>query len=335
MKNVLVTGGGGFIGKAITKALHQQGVSVSVLGRNRYPDLVGIGVECIQGDIQNLDDCHRAVQGKDTVFHVAALAEIWGPWEMFHGINVVGTDNIITACIGAGVENMVHTSTPSVVFDSKSIEGGDESLPYAEKPLCHYAKSKIMAEKRVLKAAGDSLRTVAIRPHLVWGPGDTNLIPRLIDRGRNGSLKRVGSGTNQVDIAFIDNVVHAHLIAAENLKGSGTASGKAFFIGQDQPVFLWDWINGLFVRLGIPEVAKSVPTSLAYGAGFVMEVASAILLKKEEPKMTRFLAQQLSHSHWFSHTLAEKTLGYRQQVDTETGLNRLVAWLTEEKKSLR
>ena len=177
----------------------------------------------------------RAAAGCDTVFHVAAKAGIWGSFQEYYAINVLGTLNVLAACKELGIENLVYTSTPSVVFDGHDLTGADESLPYSSKPLCAYATTKILAEQHVLRNNSEELRTAAIRPHLVWGPGDTNLIPRLMARGREQSLRIVGDGKNRVDIAYIDNVVHAHLLAAENLAGEGTAAGHAFFIGQQEP----------------------------------------------------------------------------------------------------
>ncbi len=329
MNKVMVTGGGGFIGKALVRELVGRGVETLALGRNPYPDLAAMGVRCLQGDICDPAFLNQALAGCDTVFHVAAKAGIWGPKREYEAINVVGTANVVAACRNNRVARLVHTSTPSVVFAGHSLEGADESAPYAPRPLCHYAATKIRAEQAVLRANAGGLRTAAIRPHLVWGPGDRQLIRRLLERGRAGALKIVGAGANRVDIAYIDNVAHAHILAAENLETSGSAAGQAFFIGQDQPVILWQWINELFARMDIPPVTRAVPFPLAYAVGGAMEAAYAALGKTEEPRMTRFLAHQLAQSHWFSHNKAKNLLGYRQLVDTETGLDRLVNWLKD------
>ncbi|MCL1979919.1 MAG: NAD-dependent epimerase/dehydratase family protein, partial [Proteobacteria bacterium] len=254
MQKTVVTGGGGFIGAALVRALVGRGIEVTVIGRNPYPDLVALGVRCVRGDIREPGCLAEALSDCDTVFHVAAKAGIWGPKAEYFAINSGGTANVIAACQAHKVERLVYTSTPSVVFDQNDLAGVDESMPYAVRPLCAYAASKILAEQAVLAANGPELRTIAIRPHLVWGPGDGHLIPRLLERGRAGALKIVGTGDNRVDIAFIDNVVHAHLLAAENLGADGSGAGQAFFIGQEAPVVLWQWINGLFARLGIEPV---------------------------------------------------------------------------------
>ncbi len=324
MKRALVTGGGGFIGSAIARRLLERGTRVTVLGRNRYPALEQAGTVCIRGDIRDGAAVEQACADQDVVFHVAAKAGIWGGWQEYASINVQGTANVIQACRKHRVRILVHTSTPSVVFDRNSLEGVDESAPYARRTLCHYATSKIIAEKLVLAANGPLLRTTALRPHLVWGPGDTNLIPRLLARGRAGTLKIVGTGANMVDIAYIDNVADAHLLAAEELATAGRAAGRPFFIAQDEPVPLWQWINDFFARLDIPQVEARVPFPVAYGAGWLLEALYCMLGRRQEPPMTRFLAHQLAKSHWFSGAGAQRILGYRPAVSTEEGLERLV-----------
>ena len=331
MNTVLVTGGGGFIGLALVQELCRRNISVRVLGRHHYPAAEAAGALCMQGDIRDPAAVDRAAKGCDTVFHVAAKAGIWGPFREYYSINVQGTDNVLAACRKQGVSSLVYTSTPSVVFDGNSLEGVDESVPYARKPLCHYAATKILAEQQVLQENGPQLHTAAIRPHLVWGPGDTNLIPRLMARGREGSLRIVGDGGNRVDIAYIDNVVHAHLLAAENLQTTATAASRPFFIGQREPVRLWDWINDLFVRMDVPPVTRRVGLNTAKGAGWLLEKVYGLLRLEQEPKMTRFLAEQLALSHWFSRHNAETILGYSEQVTTDQGIERLVRWLQTQR----
>ena len=330
MNNILVTGGGGFIGLALVRELRRQGREVRVFGRNRSLAAEELGAVCVQGDLRDSAAVSQAAAGCESVFHVAAKAGIWGDLAEYHGINVLGTRNVLAACAAQQVPVLVYTSTPSVVFDGCDLEGADEALPYSAKPLCHYAATKIIAEQEVLQASKEQLRTAAIRPHLVWGPGDTNLIPRLLARGRERSLRIVGNGRNRVDISYIDNVVHAHLLAEKNLRDSGTAAGKAFFIGQQEPVQLWPWINDLFTRMDIPPVTKQVSLSKAKAAGWLLEKLYAVLHIEREPKMTRFLAEQLAMSHWFSRKEAETLLGYQEQVSTEEGLERLVDWLRKK-----
>jgi nucleoside-diphosphate-sugar epimerase len=331
MNRVLVTGGGGFIGLAVVRELCGRGMDVRVLGRHRYPAAVAAGATCLQGDICDLTTVKRAAAGCDTVFHIAAKAGIWGPFQEYFAINVTGTLNVLAACKKQGVQALVYTSTPSVVFAGHDLEGVDESIPYAAKPLCHYATTKILAEQQVLQANSEQCRTTAIRPHLVWGPGDTNLIPRLMARGSERSLRIVGDGSNLVDIAYIDNVVHAHLLAADNLHTTATAAGHAFFIGQQEPVLLWSWINELFVRMDVPKVNTRLSLGKAKAIGWLLEKVYGTLQLDQEPKMTRFLAEQLALSHWFSRQNAITLLGYSEKVTTEQGVERLIRWLHDRR----
>jgi 2-alkyl-3-oxoalkanoate reductase len=323
----LVTGGGGFVGSAVVSRLLALGVHTRVIGRHRYPQIEAAGATGIVGDIADRDVLYQAVLGVDVVFHVAALAGIWGSWSDYYRVNVQGTANVLEVCRNAKVPFLVHTSTPSVVFNGEDICGGDERLPYGRDFLCHYAKSKAMAERMVLAAAGDELKTCALRPHLIWGPGDPHLLPRLVARGRERSLRQVGDGSNLVDISYIDNVAEAHILAAKNLAGPGTASGKAYFISQGEPVRLWQWINDLFSRTEIPPVEKRVSFTTAYKIGRVLELVYSLLRLRQEPRMTRFLAEQLAKSHYFSLAQARRELEYAPLVSTEEGLRHTVQWL--------
>jgi len=325
----LITGGGGFVGLAIVRMLVARGVECGVVGRRHYPLLEQLGVTMFRGDIRDKNFLVRVFNGYDTVFHVAAKAGIWGPRPEYEAVNVAGTANAIAACRANKVRSLVYTSTPSVVFNHADINGGDESLPYGDSFLCHYAESKARAEQLVLAANSASLLTCALRPHLIWGPGDPHLIPRLLDRGRRRLLRRVGDGSNLVDISYIDNVAEAHLLAADNLISSATAAGNAYFISQGKPVKLWDWVNDLFRRLEIPAVDAAIGFRTAYRVGGVLEWIYKIGKISSEPRMTRFLAEQLARSHWFSITRAREDFGFQPRISTEEGVERLVAQLKQ------
>ncbi|MEE4165201.1 MAG: NAD-dependent epimerase/dehydratase family protein [Desulfocapsaceae bacterium] len=329
MKKILVTGGGGFVGGAIVRALTEKGYNVTAVGRTIYPELKESGISCRQGDIGDKVFTMDICSDVDTVFHVAAKAGIWGRWQDYYHTNVIGTKNIVDSCRAHGVSNLVYTSTPSVVFDNRDILGGDETLPYPRRFLCNYAKSKVMAETYVLANNSPMLRSCAIRPHLIWGPGDPHLVPRLIEKGKAKALKIIGSGENFVDISYIDNVVHAHLLAAENIDRNGNAAGKAYFIGQESPVRLWDWINDLYSELGIERIVRTVPFRAAFIVGDILEIIHTLGRKQQEPRMTRFLAQQLARSHYFSHRLAARDLGYEPLVSLQVGQKKLLHWLKE------
>jgi nucleoside-diphosphate-sugar epimerase len=306
-----------------------QGESVRSFSRSRYPALANMGVDQIQGDLTDGDALQRACEGVDIVFHVAAKAGVWGPYEAFHKTNVVGTRNVLQACRTHGVGRIVYTSSPSVVFDGRDMEGVDESVPYPEDYLTHYPRTKAIAEQMVRKAASDTLCTMALRPHLIWGPGDNHLVPRIIQRARR--LRQVGKGHNKVDTIYVDNAAQAHLLAAEKLAERPELSGRVYFISQDAPIPLWDMVNAILAAADLPPVKRTISKHAAVRLGAVLEWIYRIGRLPGEPPMTRFVAEELATSHWFNIQAARKDLGYRPLVSTEEGLRRLRQWLTKEK----
>ncbi len=321
----LVTGGGGFLGKAIVAQLLARGDRVRSIARGRYPALQQLGVECVRADIREADAMRRAAQGVDVVFHTAAIAGIWGPWDEFYGINVVGTRNVIAACRSAGVRRLVFTSSPSVTFDGTAQKGVDESAPYPQRWLCYYPQTKAQAEQEVLAANDAPLATCALRPHLIWGPGDHHLIPRLIDRASAGQLRRVGDGTNLVDMIYVDNAAQAHLQAADTLEPGSDVAGNAYFLSQGEPVNCWQWIDEILALAGLPPVAKSISLNAAWRIGWLLETSYACLRVRSEPRMTRFLAAQLGTSHYFDIRRARRDFGYQPRISTAEGMHRLGA----------
>jgi len=254
----LVTGGNGFLGRYIVEGLIAQGWQVRSLSRSESPDLARRGVEIVQGNLEDEQAVIKACENVDAVFHVAAKAGVWGNWASYYGPNVIGTRNVLKACQIKGVTKLVYTSTPSVVFNGKSFLGADETLPYGKKFLCHYAHTKAIAEKEVLQANSPTLRTVALRPHLIWGKGDPHLIPRIIEKAQQKRLCIVGDGRNKIDITHVQNAAYAHLLALDALD-QGKCCGKAYFISQGQPVVLWDWINALLLRLHLRQLIPRFP----------------------------------------------------------------------------
>ncbi len=328
MRQALITGGGGFVGRAVVKRLLALNIKPVILGRHYYPDLDDPGIKQVRGDICVPETVIKAARGCDTIFHIAAKAGIWGSRQEYYAINLQGTRNVIKACEVNGIKRLIHTSSPSVVFAEHDLAGVNETAPYAEKFLCHYAVSKAEAEKMVLTANGTGLKTTALRPHLIWGPGDNHLIPRILERARRGRLVQVGEGDNMVDISYIDNVAEAHILAAENLCRGASAAGRAYFISQGQPVNLWGWINELLSQAGLPAVHKKISFRTAYTIGAVSEFIYHGLKIRREPLMTRFMALQLAKSHWFSIQAAENDLGYRPLISTEAGLQRTIVALS-------
>lgn len=323
MTRALVTGGGGFLGSAVVRLLRARGTAVSTLTRGSYPELAALGVRTLQGDLADAQAVRAATEGCDVVFHVGAKAGVWGPAGEYAATNVQGTRNVIAACRAYGVRRLVYTSTPSVVADRQGIAGGGESLPYARRHDSPYSASKAEAEQAVLAANDAELGTLALRPHLIWGPGDTQLIPRILDRARQGRLRFVGDGTNLIDSTYIDNAAGAHLLAADLLDPGAGISGRPFFISQGEPLPIRDLVNRILDTAGMAPVDSTIPFALAYAAGGLAEAAFALGRRRTEPPMTRFLARQLATPHWFDIGAARRELGYQPRVSLADGLARL------------
>ena len=328
----LVTGGGGFLGLYIVEQLLAAGHDVRVFSRGHYPALAALNVESQQGDLQDLSAVENACVGMDAVFHAAAVPGVWGPWKTYHGINTVGTQNVISACRNASVQRLIYTSSPSVVFDGSDHINADESLPYPKKWHCHYPHSKALAEQAVL-AANDvnRLRTVSLRPHLIWGPRDNHLIPRLIQKARTGQLRQVGRGKNVVSVSYVENAAAAHLQAEASLRNSTTAAGHAYFINEPDAVNLWNWINLILERADVPPVTRQISAGMAWHIGSILETAWTVLRRRHDPPMTRFVAAQLAGSHSYSIAAAQRDFGYQPMVTVPEGLLRMQPDLDKQK----
>lgn len=330
VKHVFVTGAGGFLGKAICRLLRRANIKVTGFARGHYSELSQMGVNMVQGDISDFSQVKGAMQSCDLVFHVAAKAGVWGTKEDYFLPNVQGTKNIIQACQELAITRLVYTSTPSVTFAGIDEDGIDESQPYADSYLNYYGQSKAQAEQLVLAAGIGSLKTVALRPHLIWGPNDPHLVPRVLERAQAGKLKLVGKEDKLVDTIYIDNAAYAHILAAIELgKSDSKSNGKAYFISNDEPITMANMLNRILACVNLPPVTKRVPSSVAYGVGATLEWLYKLLNKKQEPIMTRFVARQLSTSHYFDISAAKEDLGYSPLVNIEEGMKRLKASLSK------
>ena len=330
---VLVTGGAGFLGRYIVDLLLERGYRVRIFQRSDAPDLAQRGVEIVRGSLSDVDSVQRAVMGCDAVFHVAAKAGVWGRRADYFKVNLEGTRAVIDACRTSGVKWLIYTSTPSVVFNGDSFRGEDEELPYGHDWLCHYAESKAEAEAVALAAnAVGGLQVCALRPHLIWGVGDPHLLPRVMERARAGKLRIVGDGKNRVDITHVRNAAAAHIAALDAL-GRGKAGGRAFFISQGEPVVLWEWINELLSRVGVPRVEGKIAYPVARRIGSILERAWSLFRIQGEPPMTRFVATELAKDHWYSIEAARVELGYEpERFSTEAGLEEFVAVYLKKRK---
>jgi len=321
--NALVTGGGGFIGRALARELVKKGYKVTSFSRGDYPALRKAGVEVRRGDLSDINTVLKACEGIDLVFHVAAKAGISGCYSDYYSTNVTGTANIIKACRKNNVRYLIYTSSASVVFNGADIQGSDESLPYPVKPVSSYTATKAMAERLVLEADSPSLRTLSLRPHLVYGTGDNHLFPRIKKQSESGRLRQIGDGRNLIDVSYIDNVITAHLNAAESLAGNPEASGKAYFITNGEPVLLWDFLNDMLRMSGLQPVSKSIPVWAASAFSVLDEAIHKTIIRNREPFLTRFLVSELSLSHWFDISRARRLLNYYPEISNLGGLKKM------------
>lgn len=328
MAKVLVVGGGGFLGKALVKKLIERGDEVRSFSRGAYPELEKMGAEVLRGDITQRETAVKASEGCEAVYHTASKAGIWGDYSEYERINVFGTRHLLEGCRQNGVKKFIYTSTPSVIYHPKAkIENIQEDIAYPEEFECAYAQTKAQAEREVLQANSADLATVALRPHLIYGPGDPHLVPRLVERAFAGQLFQVGDGKNKVDITYIDNAALAHIDAFLHMD---SCAGKAYFISDGQPVNLWAWVRELLEKVGAPPITRSIPYGVTWGLGATLEFVYKLLGKKEEPKMTRFTAAQLATSHYFNIANAKRDLKYVPEVSVAEGMERLVAWIKEQ-----
>lgn len=306
-----MTGAGGFLGSEIATQLLHQDHSVIGFSRGSYPALEKQGVQWIRGDIRDTQAVNQACRNVDAIVHSAAVPGVWGSWDSYYQVNTVGTEHVIAAARAQAVKLLVYTSSPSVTFDGTNQANIPEDVPYPSSWLCHYPHSKALAEQAVIAANGqDNLATCALRPHLIWGAKDPHLIPRLFERGKAGTLRIIGDGANLVDMVHVTNAAHAHLCAIEALSNNPASHGKAYWVSQQDPVNCWDWLNDLLLAAGVPTIKKSISSRTAYVAGTVLEVVYTALRMRREPRMTRFLAKQLSMDHYFDNSRAQELLGY-------------------------
>ena len=325
----LVTGGGGFLGQAIVRALRTRGAEVRSFSRQAHVGLQSLGVEQLQGDIADPAAVSAAVQGCEIVYHVAARPGIWGNYEDYHLPNVTGTQNVIDACRAHAVRRLVYTSSPSVVFDGRDMEGVDESAPYSVNYAAHYAahypRTKALAEQLVRAANDAELATVSLRPHLIWGPGDNHLLPRLVARAKAGQLARIGARAKLIDTVYVDNAAEAHLLAADRLSPGSPIAGKVYFISQGEPVPTWEMVNRLLDAAGAPAVTRVVPVWLAMALAWGFETLQRVRGDPREPRLTRFVVRELSSAHWFDISAARRDLGYAPRVSIAEGMDLLRA----------
>jgi nucleoside-diphosphate-sugar epimerase len=325
--NVLVTGGGGFMGMALIKRLIREGHRVTSFSRREYPLHWALGINSIQADIRDEEAVNNACANRDVVFHLAAMVGIWGSYEAYHSVNVTGTRNVINACISQNVKSIIFTSSSSVVFGGSDLEGIDESHPYPEKHGSNYAATKAEAEQLIIEANSDTLKTISLRPHLVWGPYDAHIIPGVLKRASSGKLRRIGDQEHFIDTTYIDNMIDALLLAMDALENKPEASGRNFFITNGEPARVWDFVNSIIQIAGYEPVQKKLPEKAALAAAAVSEWFHRAFNLRTEPFMTRYAIRELCTNHWFDIKNAREILGYNPKVSYAEGFKHLKEYL--------
>jgi nucleoside-diphosphate-sugar epimerase len=312
---ILVTGATGFVGRHLVRALLRRDHAVRAFGRDPQAcaGLKDEGAEVLRGDLRDAEAVDAACDGAEAVYHVGALSAPWGKLADFCAINVNGTRHVLAGCQAHGVRRLIHISSPSVVFSGRDVINSTESASCPRRFLCDYSWSKKLAEDLV---RGSGVPAVIVRPKAVFGPGDTSLLPRLVDRARAGRLPQVGSGDNLIDLTYVDNVVEALVLALT----ADAAPGRTYTVTNGEPVRLWDTVRQVLGRLGIAPKLRRVPYRLAYMIAAGLEWKARLF--GGEPALTRYLAAILGRTQTYDITAARRDLGYRPVVSVAAGLER-------------
>ncbi len=317
---VLVTGGRGLLGSAVVRELASRGHEVTALQRN--PSLSGAVDRC--GDITDPAAVAGAMQGQQAVVHMAAKVAVVGAWEQFEHVNVTGTRIVLDAARAAGVRRFVHVSSPSVAHAGHALVGAPAGAADPDRARGPYARSKAMAELLVLAADGPDLAVTALRPHLVWGPGDTQLVDPIVERARAGRLVLIDSGSALIDTTYIDNAASA-VAAALDRCDHPDVRGRAFVVSNGEPRTVAEVLSRITRAAGVPPPRRSIPFPVAMAAGAVAERAWEVAGRQEVPPLTRFLVEQLSTAHWFDQRQTRRALDWRPHVSLAEGFARLAA----------
>lgn len=329
IKKVLITGGGGFLGRAVAKKCVERGYKVWSLSRNTYPALTAMGVVQIQGDVTHAMDVQKACKGKDVVFHLAARKGGWGRLSKFYKTNVKGTRNVIEACKNAKVRVLVYTSSTRATMDQNGCYADGMGKDYPDRFQNNFAMSKAFAEQAVLKASTQDFRCIVLRPHMIWGPGDTSVIPGLFKHRR--WIFKIGNGQNKVSGIYIDNAADAHLLAAVKAFSDERLSGKVFVLAQDEPLILWDFIGKIETWTGKKMVLMSLPKSVVMPVGKMVECFFRLTDINRTPCLSRNIVIELADSHVFNINDLNCSLGFLPSVSVQKGFELYGAWLEHAK----
>jgi len=317
MSTAFVTGGSGFIGRALVGRLAREGWTVRALARSdASADTVrGLGAEPVRGDLADVAAMRTGAEGAEVAFHLAAKLGDSGPWEEFQRGTVEGTDNALAACREAGVPRFVHTGTEAALMDGRPLVGADETWPLKPDSPAWYPRSKARAERAVLAANADGFETVALRPRFVWGKGDTTLLPALSDMVRQGKFAWIGGGTHLTSTTHVDNTVEGLLLAAA--KGR---PGEAYFVTDGEPVEFRAFLTRMLATEGLAEPTRSIPLGVARPLSAAAESAWRRLPLPGEPPVSRFAVWASGLECTIDDSKARRELGYEPLVSVDDGL---------------
>ena len=316
---VLVTGGRSLLARALVARLRGRGDEVVLLQRRSAE----LGVDEVLGDVADGDVCASASRGCEAVVHLAAKVAPTGSWEEFHRTNVVGTSTLVAAAQAAGVTRFVHVSTPSVAHVGKPSVGSPADPAEPERARGHYATSKAIAEVQALGASTPAMPVVAVRPHLVWGPGDTQLVGRIVARAQRGRLPSIGSGLPLIDTTYVSNAADALVAALDRCPRLG---GEALVVSNGEPRTVAEMLYRICNAAGVSGPRGRVPARVAMGAGWLAERLWDRFDLRSDPPMTSLLAEQLSTAHWFDQRRTREALDWVPEVSLDEGFERLSRW---------
>ncbi len=326
---VLVTGAGSLLLGGVAAALVARGDEVVCLQRRPASFPGSERAHQVLGDVRDPAAVDEAASGCDVVVHGAARVGVVGSWDDFVGVNVGGTQHVLQSARARGVRRVVHVSTPSVAHAGRSIVGAGADSAVTGRKGAFYAESKAIAEGLALDANDDELAVVVLRPHLVWGPGDTQLVGRIVERAAAGRLAMVGTGSALVDTTYIDNAVSAHVAAIDAVEVGAACAGRAYVIANGEPRTVRELVEGICAAAGVPFEPRHVPVALALGVGSLVERVWP-RLRDGEPPITRFVAEQLGTAHWFDPRPARDDLGWAPHITLDEGFDRLRAWFRNQ-----
>ncbi len=332
MTVVAITGASSLIGRALAGELVRRGDRVVVFQRGEFAvdareaNEFSSQVEQRRGDVRDRAALDAAFDGCEVVVHLAAKVGVVGDRDDYVSVNVDGTRNVLEAARHSGVWGVVHVSSPSVAHDGRPIVGGAADPPVHDHGAAWYPETKAIAERLALAASDDHCAVVAIRPHLVWGPGDTQLVGRIVDRAAAGRLALVGGGRALVDTTYIDNAATALVAAVDAIRPGGACAGKAYVVSNGEPRPIRELVEAFCRAADVPFDPRDVPLGVARRIGSLIDRVWPRLDRSDEPPLTRFLAEQLGTAHWFDQRAVRTDLGWEPTISIDDGLAALADW---------